>query len=100
MRTEQRAESHSISRRDAPMKSVRSALTKRRHIPTCEVTPHNENRTVTGMEELYWFAMALTGDPDLAAQLERFENCCTRMGGARLPGVQKTPTIVSMRFSA
>ena len=51
------------------MKSVRSSLTKRRHIPTCEVTPHNENRTVTGMEELYWFAMALTGDPDLAAQL-------------------------------
>ena len=51
------------------MKSVRSALTKRRRILTSEVTPHNENRTLTGMEEMYWFAMALTGDPDLAAQL-------------------------------
>ena len=51
------------------MKSVRSALTKRRHIPTIEMTPHSEKRNLTGMEELYWFAMALTGDPDLAAQL-------------------------------
>ena len=51
------------------MKSVRAALNKRRQIRTREITPHNENRTPTGMEELYWFAMALTGDPDLAAQL-------------------------------
>jgi len=51
------------------MKSVSSALTKRRQIQTSELTPHSEKRTLTGMEELYWFAMALTGDPDLAAQL-------------------------------
>ena len=43
---------------------------KRRQISEPDAAqPHSEKPTLTGMEELYWFAMELTGDPDLAAQL-------------------------------
>src|SRR5664280_768408 len=43
--------------------------TKRRQISGRDAASHNETQTLTEMEELYWFAMALTGDPEFATRL-------------------------------
>ena len=48
------------------MKSLYPNPTERRQISTTDVALQSE---MTEMEELYWFAMALTGDPELAAKL-------------------------------
>ena len=51
------------------MKSVRKSLTKRRHGSRSYVELHTATRKSSDMEDLYWFAMALTGDPDFATKL-------------------------------
>jgi hypothetical protein len=48
------------------MKSLYPNPTDRRQISTTAVALQSE---MTEMEELYWFAMALTGDPEFAANL-------------------------------
>jgi len=51
------------------MTPLHLSLTKRRQISERDAASHSETRTLTEMEELYWFAMALTGDPEFAARL-------------------------------
>jgi hypothetical protein len=43
--------------------------TKRHQISERDAASHGETQTLTEMEELYWFAMALTGDPEFATRL-------------------------------
>lgn len=43
--------------------------TKRREISERDGASHSETQTLTEMEELYWFAMALTGDSEFATRL-------------------------------
>ena len=43
--------------------------TKKRQIPERDAASHSETQALAEMEELYWFAMALTGDPEFAARL-------------------------------
>jgi hypothetical protein len=47
------------------------ALTKKHRISKSNVALQSEKRIPdrTEMEELYWFAVALTGDPEFAARL-------------------------------
>ena len=49
------------------MKSLYPNPTERRQISTTDVALQSE--MTPEMEELYWFAMALTGDPEFAANL-------------------------------
>ena len=49
------------------MKSLYPNPTERRQISTTDVALQSEMKLT--MEELYWFAMALTGDPEFAAKL-------------------------------
>jgi hypothetical protein len=51
------------------MKSVHKSLTKRRRGSRSHLELHTETRKSIDVEDLYWFAMALTGDPDFAANL-------------------------------
>ena len=51
------------------MKSMHKGLTKRRRGSRSHVELHTEARKCSDVEDLYWFAMALTGDPDFAAKL-------------------------------
>jgi len=51
------------------MKSPHQNLTKRRQDSRRYVALHTESPAPDDVEELYWFAMALTGDPDFAAKL-------------------------------
>ena len=52
------------------MKSVHKSPTKRRRRASrSHVELHTETRKCSDVEDLYWFAMALTGDPDFAAKL-------------------------------
>ena len=48
------------------MKSLHPSPTERCQISTIDVALQSEMQT---LEELYWFAMALTGDPEFAAKL-------------------------------
>jgi len=50
------------------MKSVHKSPTKRRRASRSHVELHTETRKSSDVEDLYWFAMALTGDPDFAAK--------------------------------
>ena len=51
------------------MKSVHKSSTKRRRGSRGHVALHTETRKSGDVEDLYWFAMALTGDPEFAAKL-------------------------------
>jgi len=51
------------------MTPLHLSLTKRRQISERDAVSHSETQTLTEMEELFWFAMALTGDPEFAARL-------------------------------
>lgn len=51
------------------MKSVYSSLTKKRPSSRSHVALQTASRTPADLEELYWFAMALTGDREFAASL-------------------------------
>jgi len=51
------------------MTPVPQSQTKRRQISKRDAASHSATQTLTEMEELYWFATALTGDPDFAARL-------------------------------
>ena len=51
------------------MKSVHKSPTKRRRGSRAYVALHTETPKSSDLEDLYWFAMALTGDPDFAAKL-------------------------------
>ena len=51
------------------MKSMHKSPTKRRRASRSHVELHTETRKSSDVEDLYWFAMALTGDPDFAAKL-------------------------------
>ncbi len=48
------------------MKSLHPNPTERCQISTIDVALQSEMQT---LEELYWFAMAVTGDPEFAAKL-------------------------------
>ena len=48
------------------MKALYPNPTEQRQTSTTDVALQSE---MTEMEELYWFAVALTGDPELAAKL-------------------------------
>ena len=51
------------------MKSVHKSSTKRRRGSRNHVALHTETRKSGDVEDLYWFAMALTGDPEFATRL-------------------------------
>ncbi len=51
------------------MKSLHPSPTERCQISTTDVALQSEMPTLPEMEELYWFAVALTGDPEFAANL-------------------------------
>ena len=51
------------------MMPLHPSQTTRRHLSECDAASHSETQTVTEIEELYWFAMALTGDPEFATRL-------------------------------
>jgi hypothetical protein len=51
------------------MKTPHQSPTKRRKGSRRHVALHTESPVPDKVEELYWFAMALTGDPDVAAKL-------------------------------
>ena len=53
------------------MKSLHSTLTTKHRMSKSDVALQSEMQTpgLTEMEELYWFAVALTGDPEFAASL-------------------------------
>jgi|GEM_PF-3301532 len=51
------------------MKTPHQNRTKRRKGSRRYVALHTESPVLDNVEELYWFAMALTGDPDVAAKL-------------------------------
>ncbi len=51
------------------MTPLHPSQTKRRQISERDAASHSERQTLTEMEELYWFAVALTGDPEFAARL-------------------------------
>jgi len=51
------------------MKFLHPSPTERSQISTINVALQSEMQTLTEMEELYWFAVALTGDPEFAAKL-------------------------------
>ena len=51
------------------MTHLHPSQTTRRQISERDAASHSETQTLTEMEEMYWFAMALTGDPEFAARL-------------------------------
>ena len=51
------------------MKFSHPSLTQRCQSSRSYVALNTESRTPADMEELYWFAVALTGDPEFAARL-------------------------------
>jgi len=51
------------------MKSLHKSPTKRRHGSRGHVALRTETPKSSGVEDLYWFAMELTGDSDFAAKL-------------------------------
>ena len=53
------------------MNHLHSTLTKKHWTSKGDVALQSEMQTpgLTEMEELYWFAVALTGDPEFAARL-------------------------------
>jgi hypothetical protein len=51
------------------MKSPHQNPTRRHQGSGRYVALHTESPAPDHLEELYWFAMALTGDPDFAAKL-------------------------------
>ena len=53
------------------MNRLHSTLTKKHQMSKSDVALQSEMQTPgpTEMEELYWFAVALTGDPEFAARL-------------------------------
>jgi len=53
------------------MKSLHSTLTKKHVMSKSDVALQSKMQTpgLTEMEDLYWFAVALTGDPEFAASL-------------------------------
>ena len=51
------------------MKTPHQNPTKRRNGSRRYVVLHTESPVPDKVEDLYWFAMALTGDPDVAAKL-------------------------------
>ena len=51
------------------MTPLHPSQTKRLQISEREAASHSGTQTLTEMEELFWFAMALTGDPEFAARL-------------------------------
>ena len=51
------------------MTPLHASLIKRRQISKHDAASHRKTQTHTEMEELYWFAMALTGDPEFATRL-------------------------------
>jgi hypothetical protein len=50
---------------------LHAALTKKHRMSRSDVALQSEKQMpdLTEMEELYWFAVALTGDPEFAARL-------------------------------
>ena len=51
------------------MKSLHKSPTKRRRGSRGHVALHTEPPKPGDLEELYWFAVALTGDPEFATRL-------------------------------
>lgn len=51
------------------MSSLHQSQTQRRQISERDVASHSETQALTEMEEMYWFAMALTGEPEFAVRL-------------------------------
>ena len=51
------------------MKSMHKNLTKKRRGSRSHVELHTETRKSSDVEDLYWFAVAVTGDSDFAAKL-------------------------------
>ena len=53
------------------MKSLHSTLTKKHVMSKSDVALQSKMQTpgLAEMEDLYWFAVALTGDPEFAASL-------------------------------
>ena len=51
------------------MKSIHECPRKRRRGSSGYVELHTATRKRSDVEDLYWFAMALTGDSDFAAKL-------------------------------
>ena len=51
------------------MKSTHKGSATSRQRSRGHVALHTETPTHTAVEDLYWFAMALTGDPDFAARV-------------------------------
>ena len=51
------------------MKFVRKSSTKRRRGSRGHVALHIETPRSGDLEDLYWFAVALTGDPEFATRL-------------------------------
>ena len=51
------------------MSSLHQSQTQRLQISERDAASHSEIQTLTEMEEMYWFAMALTGDPEFAVRL-------------------------------
>src|SRR3974390_422060 len=71
MRTEQGASSRPrpSSRRNAVMRPLHPNPTERCQMSTSDLALQSDMQTLSEMKELYWFAMALTGDPEFAAKL-------------------------------
>ncbi len=51
------------------MSLLHQRQTGRRQFSERDAASHSETQTLTEMKELYWFAMALTGDPEFATRL-------------------------------
>ena len=51
------------------MMPLRPSQTNRHQRSERDSASHTETQTVTEMEDLNWFAMALTGDPEFATSL-------------------------------
>ena len=57
------------------MSPLHESQTKRRQISERDAASHSETQTLTEMKELYWLAMALTGDPEFATRLLSGAKC-------------------------
>jgi len=51
------------------MKAVHKSSTKSRRGSRSHMELHTETRKSSGVQDLYWFVMALTGNPDFADKL-------------------------------
>lgn len=63
------AQSYSTSRRNAFLNTIHQSPTKRSRTSKHLMALRTETPAHSDVEDLYWFALALTGDPDLAAKL-------------------------------